>query len=233
MSQSDFSAAQIGRKTGEMASEITPRRIPVQARSRERVERILDAAARLLVEEGYDAVKTNRLAKHAGVSIGSIYQFFPNKNAIFHALAARHLDQVAEALARHITSSSDTVSWELAIEKIVDDLARLWKSHEAYHAVWLAIQNTMELRKADDHYNDIFVNENLLAFLNGILPETDEKKLRSMGRIMFEISASLLDYSMRNRPEQDEFAVQDLKLVLKSYIKGRREQERELAKPSE
>ncbi|MEK7794319.1 MAG: helix-turn-helix domain-containing protein [Candidatus Hydrogenedentota bacterium] len=60
---------------------IEPRRLPTQDRGRERVDRILDAAARLLVEQGYEAVKTNHIAKRAGVSVGSIYQFFPNRVA--------------------------------------------------------------------------------------------------------------------------------------------------------
>ena len=54
------------------------RRVPVQARGQRTVARILDAAAELFVGDGYDATTTTQIAKRAGVSIGSLYQFFPD-----------------------------------------------------------------------------------------------------------------------------------------------------------
>ena len=84
---------------------IQPRRQPVQARSRERVEKILDAAVQLLIEDGYDAVKTNAIARRAEVSIGSVYQFFPNRFAIFNALAERYREKIALSLESHLTIS--------------------------------------------------------------------------------------------------------------------------------
>lgn len=66
-----------------------PRKIPRQARSKACVSAILDAAARILTEEGYAAATTNQIAEVAGVSIGSLYEYFPGKEAIFAALRAR------------------------------------------------------------------------------------------------------------------------------------------------
>jgi AcrR family transcriptional regulator len=74
-----------------MASN-TPRKAPVQARARATVSAILDATAQLLVEEGYHKLSTNRIAERAGVSIGSLYQYFPNKEAIVGGL----VEQFAE-----------------------------------------------------------------------------------------------------------------------------------------
>jgi AcrR family transcriptional regulator len=70
-----------------------PRREPVQGRSRETVGYILEAAAQLFGESGYAKTTTNRVAERAGVSIGSVYQYFPNKEALLLALAERHLDE--------------------------------------------------------------------------------------------------------------------------------------------
>jgi AcrR family transcriptional regulator len=66
-----------------------PRKIPRQARSLATVEVILDAAALLLVDEGYEQATTNRIAERAGVSIGSLYQYFPNREAVVAAVAHR------------------------------------------------------------------------------------------------------------------------------------------------
>ena len=70
------------------------RRHPKQRRARQTVEAVLDAVIRILKREGSSAVTTNRIAEVAGVSIGSVYQYFPDKQAIFIALHRRHIDQV-------------------------------------------------------------------------------------------------------------------------------------------
>ena len=68
------------------------------------VTAILDATARVLVEHGYDQASTNRIAKRAGVSVGSLYQYFPNKQACVEALAERHLDGMAAELVQGFAS---------------------------------------------------------------------------------------------------------------------------------
>jgi AcrR family transcriptional regulator len=70
------------------------RRQPSQQRSKARVEAILDAAALVFDEIGYEAATTHAIADRAGTAIGSLYQFFPDKAAIFHAMELRHLERV-------------------------------------------------------------------------------------------------------------------------------------------
>ena len=70
------------------------RRRPKQRRAHQTVDAVLDAVVRVLKREGFGAVTTNRIAEVAGVSIGSVYQYFPNKQAIFVALHQRHMDQI-------------------------------------------------------------------------------------------------------------------------------------------
>lgn len=75
-----------------------PRKIPRQQRSRQMVDRILDTAARILDVSGYDGVSTHRIAAEAGVSPGSIYQYFPNKDAIVAATVERMIERIAAQL---------------------------------------------------------------------------------------------------------------------------------------
>ena len=70
------------------------RRQPQQLRARQTVDAILEAVVRILKREGTDAVTTNRIAEIAGVSIGSVYQYFPDKRAIFAALHQQHIEQI-------------------------------------------------------------------------------------------------------------------------------------------
>ena len=72
-------------------SPLSPRKEATQRRAQQTVEAILEAAAQVLTERGYAAGTTNHIAERAGVSIGSLYQYFPNKDAILVALVERHL----------------------------------------------------------------------------------------------------------------------------------------------
>jgi len=76
----------------------TPRKNPKQERSRATVDAILEATARVLVEVGYERASTNRIARIAGVSIGSLYQYFPGKEALVAALVERHVDRITALL---------------------------------------------------------------------------------------------------------------------------------------
>jgi AcrR family transcriptional regulator len=80
-----------------MATKKTTKRLrrrPTQRRAVETVEAVLDATVRLLKRSGSGGITTNRIAEVAGVSIGSLYQYFPNRGAIFNALHQRHIDQI-------------------------------------------------------------------------------------------------------------------------------------------
>jgi AcrR family transcriptional regulator len=72
----------------------TPRKRPRQARSRATVDSVLEATARVLVKRGFDGLTTNLVAAAAGVSIGSIYQYFPNKEALVGALIEKHVEDM-------------------------------------------------------------------------------------------------------------------------------------------
>jgi AcrR family transcriptional regulator len=76
----------------------TPRKRPRQERSKATVDAILEASARVLVKQGFDGLTTNAVATAAGVSIGSLYQYFPNKEAIVAALIEHHLEQMNAAV---------------------------------------------------------------------------------------------------------------------------------------
>ena len=199
---------------------IEPRRVPVQARSRERVERILDAAAQLLNDEGYDAVKTNLIAKRAGVSIGSVYQFFPNRFAIFNALAGRFREKIATALSTTMGPNSPERPWEEALEEGFEIMAYMWRSDWAFHSVWLAIQNTAELTEAREQYREMLINDDLVFFLRRILPEESDSRLQTIARVMLEAGNVLLDQSMRGGKDQDALVIDELKFLMYSYILG-------------
>ena len=84
-----------------------PRKRPRQARSRETVEAILTAAARILVRDGYARTSTNRIAEVAGVSIGSLYEYFPNRDAILATLRQRQHDRMQGVMSNTLSDVLD------------------------------------------------------------------------------------------------------------------------------
>lgn len=91
--------------------ETNPRKLPRQARSRATVDAMLEAAAQVLVEHGYEGATTARVAERAGVSIGSLYQYFPNKEALIAALVERHAGDLI-ALAEATVAGPEAATLE-------------------------------------------------------------------------------------------------------------------------
>ena len=79
-------------------TQTNPRRLASQQRSRLTVEALLEATARILVKDGYDCASTNRIAHVAGVSIGSLYQYFPSKEALVAAVIDRHTQETIQLI---------------------------------------------------------------------------------------------------------------------------------------
>ena len=102
-------------------ASISPRKTPKQQRSKSLTEAILEASTRILSTLGYDAATTNRVAEMAGVSIGSLYQYFPNRDALIAGVIERHLKKQKEAFEQ-VIASHDGEPAELVIDHIVSDM---------------------------------------------------------------------------------------------------------------
>jgi AcrR family transcriptional regulator len=89
------------------------RRQPVQRRARQTVEAVLDAVVRIVKREGIKAVTTNHVAEVAGVSIGSVYQYFPDKRAIFIALHRRHIEEIDRMVEARLMDHAESSLEEL------------------------------------------------------------------------------------------------------------------------
>ena len=110
------------------------RREPKQQRSRQTVEAVLEAVPRVLRRHGAEAITTNRVAEVAGVSIGSLYQYFPEKQAIFVALHDRHVDKVRHVIDRTMAGCTSASVAELTRE-LVEGLANVHSEDAELHEI--------------------------------------------------------------------------------------------------
>ena len=99
--------------------QVNQRKTPVQRRSAATVEFVLDAAARILDEEGLAGLNTNAVARRAGISVGSLYQYFPGKEAIVSALILKAHERIVDGL-EHLLDTTTTVSPDAAIDAMLN-----------------------------------------------------------------------------------------------------------------
>jgi len=153
-----------------MTAQLSPRKEPRQSRSQATVTAILDATARILIERGFAAASTNAVAERAGVSVGSLYQYFPNKEALIAALHARHDEQMMAVIQRALTKAMDAT--------LDDALSGLIEATVEAHRVDADLHRVLE-EQHDDLDNDTMHQEYL-----GVMEERIVKLLaRHRGQI--------------------------------------------------
>ncbi|MBN2006915.1 MAG: TetR/AcrR family transcriptional regulator [Anaerolineae bacterium] len=103
-----------------MSKEKPLRTTPRQERSRQRVDLILDTAAALFVEIGYEATTTNAIAERAGISIGSLYRYFPDKDTILRALIARYSRELRKLYEELFTEDAVYLPLPVLVDRVFD-----------------------------------------------------------------------------------------------------------------
>lgn len=130
-------------------------RQPKQRRATQRRESILDAAAELLATVGYEGVSTNALARQAGASIGTVYQYFPNKQAVLEALLERYRVRLAEALLPPLSQPAE-VEAEAVLAAVIRAFADFYIEEPGYAQLWLGTQLVGPLREAGAAWGSSF-----------------------------------------------------------------------------
>jgi AcrR family transcriptional regulator len=114
------------------------------------MQRVLDTAEGLLADEGVEALTTTRIAAAADVSVGSLYQYFPDKGAIVDALAGRYLDEF-EGLMGELAVRAAAEGWQgdELVDRLIDAYADRYRREPGYRALWFGRHLSAELREAD------------------------------------------------------------------------------------
>jgi len=134
----------------EAPKKIGQRRIPTQRRSRERVERMLEVASRSIVEKGLDAVRMSEIAESSGVSIGSLYQYFPDKASIVMTLAERYNKEGRDCVEAELSAVNSEDELLQAMLRIVDGYYEMFLSEPVMQAIWQATQADKVLQEMDE-----------------------------------------------------------------------------------
>src|SRR5579859_5809340 len=123
-----------------MTKPTVMRRQPKQTRGEERIAAILEAAAHVFQEVGFDAATTDMIAQRAHTAIGSLYDFFPNKEAIAQRLCEQFCEELRVLFEGILTDELVQVPLSQLIDDILDPLVQYHQMHPGFQALWLQSQ---------------------------------------------------------------------------------------------
>ena len=173
----------------EAASKL--RRVPSQARGQRRFDQILDAAEAVLAEVGFEAATTNDIARRAETSIGSLYQFFPNKEAILQALASRYLDDLRALHDRFFDDASIALPLPQLYERIIEMLANFHQRRPGFRPLFFCSPFSPQLAGAAARLHQEVV-ERVDRLIDRRQPGLDPRKRHVLALINCEIMKGLL-----------------------------------------
>jgi AcrR family transcriptional regulator len=186
-------------KKSKNESQLTPRKTPRQRRSAATVDTIIEAATRVLASESLAGFNTNRVAEVAGVSVGSLYQYFPNKAALVATLIeidhAQLSVQIATATKRHENSSFET-----ALKSLIDVAI----AHQFDRPLLAAALDHEELRLPMQHVNtatEITVAASIQKLLDKFKHQIDPISSQSAAVDCLIITKALIEAEMGGQPK--------------------------------
>jgi len=192
------------------------RRVPVQGRSVARVGRMLDACAELVDEVGYDGLTTTLLAERAGVAIGSVYQFFPDKRAIVQALTLRSLQGYLDRLATRLIEE-DFAHWWDAVDAAIDEYIFMHRTVPGFRT--LHFGDVVDIHLLDEELdNNAVIVANLAKLLADRFGIPDAARLEFALAIAVETADALIKMAFRRKPEGDALVLDEAKALIKEYL---------------
>ncbi|MGQ4270903.1 TetR/AcrR family transcriptional regulator [Nocardiopsis changdeensis] len=181
-----------------------------------RVQRMLDCCAEILDEVGYDNLSTTRIAERAGVAIGSVYQFFPDKKAITQALGLRFLDQFGARITERLAGTSFS-HWTTAVDAIVDEYVDMHRNVPGFRSLHFGdIVDTRLLNGGTDNNRVISIRLRKIVVSASGIPDSDE--LDRAVNVAVEAADAVLKLAFRNDPEGDPDLINEAKRLVSSYL---------------
>src|SRR5688572_14464866 len=155
--------------------------MPRQERSRRRVDAILDAAAVLFADRGFDGATTEEIAARAGTSIGSLYQYFPDKQALFHAIAERCMTRSRDALDAFLTAHTQS-PWPVLLDALIDGFVTLRQADPGFRATLVNLHMYGTYARADLELRDATIRriQRLIARYAPALSAAHRKRIATV-----------------------------------------------------
>lgn len=178
-------------ETGTAEADPVMRRAPSQKRSRERVEHILASASKLIAERGSDAMRMSEVADISGISIGSLYQYFPDKSAIVRTLAERCNAAGRACIADGLAPVTTPEELRSAFCALIDEYYAMFLAEPVIRDIWSAMQADkalMAIELAETRENAALLAE----ALRRVRPDLDSEALNAQALLTMHLGESTM-----------------------------------------
>jgi AcrR family transcriptional regulator len=201
-----------------VADPTSLRRMPVQRRSAKRVEQMLGACADLIEELGYDRVTTTLIAERAGVAVGSLYQFFPDKRAVVRELTRRNFERFMTEVTERL-SDDNLVHWWDVVDSMFDVYLAMHREVPGFSRVHFG--DVVDIRLLDEEKDN---NTVLADELTAVVVARTGAPLDAVSlpiAIAIEAADSVLRLAFRRDPNGDQRVVDEAKVLIRGYLASR------------
>jgi AcrR family transcriptional regulator len=192
-------------------------RAPRQDRGLQRVEQILDAAEALIAELGVEGTSTNAIAERAKTSMGSLYHFFPSKEALIEALARRFAERKRELNAKAVPVDRARMPLEEVVERVVDGHARFLSESPAFVPIYDAVTQGRAAACMNEELVDAIVGQ-VRDFLAARVPAMREQERNTAALLSVATVHGVLLTAMRLPPRARGPLLRELKRMLVAYF---------------
>jgi AcrR family transcriptional regulator len=177
---------------------------------------MLDACADILDQDGYEGLSTTRIAQRAGVAIGSLYQFFPDKRAVAQALALRNLELFGERVSRLIERGGFP-HWSDSVGAVIDTFVDMHRTVPGFRVMGFGDVADVNLLDASADNNSV-VADRLRAMVVEVFGVTDTPELARAFAIAVEAGDAILKLAFRTDPNGDPEVVAEADRLISGYL---------------
>src|SRR5260370_29981511 len=196
-----------GRKTKQNQPETVAGRpriarlVPTQKRSRERFERILACAVKVMAEKGSDAFRMSDIVERTGIAFGSLYQYFPDKTAIIGTLAERYNAIGHDCVRKELSALKTLGDLHDVLCHITDSYFQFFLDEPAVRDIWQATQADRALQKLDQE-DGAFLTGLLVEALRAIAPHVSEASLSDFSQTMMVLMSAAVPHPITLPPKE-------------------------------
>lgn len=208
--------------TDDKTSDTPERRPRRQARGQQRIAEILRAAAGVLAEQGYDSATTNAIATRAGISPGSLYQYFTNKDDIAHALAEQYASELT-ALRGEVFDRTTVDFDELddVVSSVLRPLVAFNVAHPGFKALFARTDMPAGLRQAVAPIHAA-IHERVAVLVDGLLPDASSEAVARIATVMIQQVRAMTPLIVDADDQERDALSRELHKALVGYLRSQR-----------
>ncbi len=195
-------------------TRLARRRTPQQERGERRVAELLEAAASVMAEKGFDAATMTEIAERGGSSIGALYQYFPNKEAVVQALRKKYVEELEERWVPLVAQAS-----RMSLKQLVDRLFEMIIDYIEKRPAYLPLQGVAGTKRDATARNRL--REQFASLFRERRPEMTKEAAFRVANVTVQVLKAMNPLYVEAKGAEREEIVREFKLVLMGYLSSR------------